>query len=132
MHASISLLTAVAATVAAETVVIQAGLKGFTFWPPEAVANQGDIIQFQFIYGNHTVVQSEFNTPCQWFNGGFDSGPIDYKVCLSKPFPFSKFLLLNLLWRWHRLNSSNSNSKSQPQSGTSAPSRDTAKAVWSA
>jgi plastocyanin len=83
MHASISLLAAVAATLAAETVVIQAGLKGFTFWPPEAVANQGDIIQFQFLYGNHTVVQSEFNTPCQWYNGGFDSGPINYKVCLS-------------------------------------------------
>jgi hypothetical protein len=112
MHASLSLLAAVAATVAAETVVIQAGLKAFTFWPPKQP--QIRAIQFQFTYSNHTVVQSEFNTPCQWYQYGFDSGPINYKVCLSKPFPLSTFLLLNLLWRWHRLNSSNYNSKTQP------------------
>lgn len=36
-------------------------------------AKVGDIIRFNFLAKNHTVTQSDFNTPCT-FNGGFDTG----------------------------------------------------------
>lgn len=38
----------------------------------------GDVVQFQFSVGNHTVTQSEETTPCQPLEGGVNSGHIAY------------------------------------------------------
>jgi plastocyanin len=83
MHASISLLAAIAATGAAKTIVIAAGLKGFTFFPAIMFADVGDTLEFQFYYSTHTAVQGDFSTPCQGSSSGFDSGPIS-SVCPSR------------------------------------------------
>ncbi|APA08348.1 hypothetical protein SS1G_13277 [Sclerotinia sclerotiorum 1980 UF-70] len=50
------------------------GDKGLNIYSPNQInANLGDTIRFQFLAKNHTVTQSDFNTPCT-FNGGFDTG----------------------------------------------------------
>jgi sortase (surface protein transpeptidase) len=50
MQASISLVAAIAATGAATTIVIAAGLKGFTFFPAITSADIGDTLEFHFYY----------------------------------------------------------------------------------
>ena len=44
------------------------------FFPDNIVIPLGDVVQFQFQSGNHSVTQSAFNTPCPAVAGGFDSG----------------------------------------------------------
>ncbi|KAF7957308.1 hypothetical protein EAE96_002894 [Botrytis aclada] len=53
---------------------VTVGDKGLNVYSPNQInANVGDIIRFKFLARNHTVTQSDFNTPCN-FNGGFDTG----------------------------------------------------------
>ncbi|CAD6439213.1 e62a7027-20c5-45de-9890-802a0de5c1fa [Sclerotinia trifoliorum] len=54
------------------------GDKGLNIYSPNQInANIGDTIRFQFLAKNHTVTQSDFNTPCTP-NGGFDTGFIQF------------------------------------------------------
>jgi plastocyanin len=56
------------------------GTIGLRFDPQQITANKGDIVNFEFRGGNHTVTQSTFANPCAWqFNTatnkkGFNSG----------------------------------------------------------
>lgn len=62
-------------------IVVKVGDGGMKFSPEKVVAEAGDMIQFQFIGGNHTVTQSTFAAPCtpismsntgvQGFHSGF-------------------------------------------------------------
>jgi plastocyanin len=59
----------------------QNGTIGLKFDPQQVVAQKGDIVNFEFRGGNHTVTQSSFANPCAWqlntvtnqkgFNSGF-------------------------------------------------------------
>jgi len=56
------------------------GTTGIRFDPQQITAEKGDIVNFEFRGGNHTVTQSSFANPCAWqFNTvtnekGFNSG----------------------------------------------------------
>jgi len=58
----------------------QNGTIGLHFDPQQIIAQKGDIVNFEFRGGNHTVTQSSFANPCAWqFNTvtnqkGFNSG----------------------------------------------------------
>ncbi|GAM35348.1 hypothetical protein TCE0_017f03619 [Talaromyces pinophilus] len=61
--------------------VVQVGLNGSLAFSPENItANPGEIVQFQFMAKNHSVVQSAFSSPCAPINTvmsnvtGFKSG----------------------------------------------------------
>lgn len=43
---------------------VSVGAGGLKFDPERVTAQPGDIVQFNFVAGNHTVTQSSFNTPC--------------------------------------------------------------------
>jgi plastocyanin len=47
------------------THTVVAGLGGLNFEPANVVAQVGDVIQWEFLPANHTVVQSNFADPCQ-------------------------------------------------------------------
>jgi plastocyanin len=49
-----------------------------TFAPNSVVAAPGDVIQFQFSNGNHTVTQSTQDAACTPMEGGVHSGHIPY------------------------------------------------------
>jgi plastocyanin len=50
-----------------------------TFVPNSIVAAVGDIVQFQFSNGNHTVTQSTADTACKPKEGGIHSGHIPFQ-----------------------------------------------------
>ncbi|KAI1479295.1 hypothetical protein K445DRAFT_316043 [Daldinia sp. EC12] len=50
-----------------------------TFVPNTVKASVGDIIQFQFSNGNHTVTQSAKDAPCKPLEGGIHSGHIPFE-----------------------------------------------------
>ncbi|KAF2829150.1 hypothetical protein CC86DRAFT_318212, partial [Ophiobolus disseminans] len=50
-----------------------------TFVPNSVVAALGDVIQFQFSNGNHTVTQSTADTACTPMQGGVHSGHIPFE-----------------------------------------------------
>ncbi|KAF2736716.1 hypothetical protein EJ04DRAFT_462433 [Polyplosphaeria fusca] len=50
-----------------------------TFIPNQVTAAVGDIVQFQFSNGNHTVTQSGADTPCTPLDGGVHSGHIPFE-----------------------------------------------------
>jgi hypothetical protein len=50
-----------------------------TFVPNSIVAAVGDIVQFQFSNGNHTVTQSTADTACKPMEGGIHSGHIPFQ-----------------------------------------------------
>jgi plastocyanin len=58
----------------------QNGTVGLRFDPQQVIAQKGDVVNFEFRGGNHTVTQSSFANPCAWqFNtvtnkNGFNSG----------------------------------------------------------
>jgi plastocyanin len=60
------------------------GTSGLFFDPQQITAQKGDIVNFEFRGGNHTVTQSSFANPCAWqFNtatnqNGFNSGFVPY------------------------------------------------------
>ncbi|KAH8100211.1 hypothetical protein BXZ70DRAFT_175477 [Cristinia sonorae] len=66
--------------VSTEHVVSVGGADQLSFFPPKLIAQPGDTITFQFTQGNHSVVQSSFEHPCDdvsmstgqtGFNSGF-------------------------------------------------------------
>ncbi|KAI1293310.1 hypothetical protein F5Y03DRAFT_331271 [Xylaria venustula] len=59
--------TALAGLASAQTVhvvSVSSSNNSLAFYPDNLKANQGDMIQFQFLAGNHSVVQSNFDNPC--------------------------------------------------------------------
>ena len=50
-----------------------------TFVPNQITAAVGDIVQFQFSNGNHTVTQSAQDGPCTPLDGGVNSGHIPFQ-----------------------------------------------------
>lgn len=51
---------------AQRTTVVQVARNGtLTFSPNNIRVNPGEFVQFQFLSGNHTVTQSNFDAPCQ-------------------------------------------------------------------
>ncbi|KAL1899039.1 hypothetical protein Cpir12675_001595 [Ceratocystis pirilliformis] len=44
------------------------------FFPPDLEAEAGDILEFHFEPGTHSVIQSSFDSPCKFVHGGFASG----------------------------------------------------------
>jgi plastocyanin len=55
---------------------ILVGLHGLSYAPNTTTAAIGDTVTFHFYPGPHNVVQSSFDTPCGWLEGGFYSGYI--------------------------------------------------------
>ncbi|KAI0101888.1 Cupredoxin [Nemania sp. FL0031] len=45
-------------------VSVSSSNKSLAFYPDTLTADVGDMIQFQFLAGNHSVVQSNFDNPC--------------------------------------------------------------------
>jgi len=64
----------------------QDGTTGLKFDPQQVTAQKGDVVNFQFRGGNHTVTQSSFANPCAWqFNtatqqNGFNSGFVPFSA----------------------------------------------------
>ncbi|KAI0705949.1 Cupredoxin [Cytidiella melzeri] len=68
-------LLAVGSAFAASTNVIVGNNGTLTFTPSSITAAPGDLINFVFVAGNHSVTQSSFGTPCENIStGGLDSG----------------------------------------------------------
>lgn len=70
MQFSTLALAALAGVASAQTagtkmIVVTVGNGGTTFQPEKVTANPGDMVQFQFVGGNHTATQSTFAQPCQ-------------------------------------------------------------------
>ncbi|KAI9668206.1 MAG: hypothetical protein M1821_001026 [Bathelium mastoideum] len=61
---------------------VAVGENGFTFTPNTIAAPVGSVVQFQFYFFNHSVVQGDYSHPCQPLAGGkgFYSG---YQVVAS-------------------------------------------------
>jgi len=63
-----------------------AGQAGIEFDPQQVTAKEGDIVNFEFRGGNHTVTQSSLANPCSWqFNtatkqNGFNSGFVPFNA----------------------------------------------------
>jgi plastocyanin len=71
------------------TVIVGAsanGQPGLVFVPQQVTAATGDVVNFEFRGGNHTVTQSSFANPCAWqFNtatnqNGFNSGFLPFNA----------------------------------------------------
>ena len=78
MYALVSVLTGLAASALAATIVVNVGENGFTYTPNTLIANVGDTVEFHFFTNFHTAVQGDFDTPCaqgSLLATGFDSGP---------------------------------------------------------
>lgn len=64
----------------------QDGTTGLKFDPQQITAQKGDVVNFEFRGGNHTVTQSSFANPCSWqFNtatqqNGFSSGFVPFNA----------------------------------------------------
>jgi plastocyanin len=59
----------------AATIKIKSGQGGLVFSPNETQAAVGDVLEFHFVAGNHSVVQGDFNNACHpATTGGFFSG----------------------------------------------------------
>lgn len=68
MQFSTLALTALLGLVSAQNTkvtVVQVGKNGTVFSPNNIKVNAGEMVQFQFMGGNHTVTQSTFDQPCQ-------------------------------------------------------------------
>jgi plastocyanin len=72
VSASASATNTVAGPGAVHTVSV--GQNGLTFTPDTIHANVGEQITFQFFPKNHSVVQADFNNPCNPSGGGIFSG----------------------------------------------------------
>jgi plastocyanin len=69
------------------TVVVGAnrdGTPALKFDPQQIIAQKGDVVNFEFRGGNHTITQSSFANPCAWQRNtvtnenGFNSGFLPY------------------------------------------------------
>lgn len=55
--------------------IVKVGAGGLTFEPASVNATVGDVVEFHFYKGTHSVAQSNFADPCQPLNStGFFSG----------------------------------------------------------
>jgi len=69
---SFALVASLAASAIAKDITIMVGMNGTkTFTPAQTNASIGDIINFVFVAGNHSVRQSTFPDPCSLKAGGF-------------------------------------------------------------
>lgn len=88
-----------AAAASAATVVINVGQSGLTFSPDSNTANQGDILEYHFFGGPHSVVMGDFNNPCKpAATGGFFSGAMTSSgenVCIISMASICRELCLN-------------------------------------
>jgi plastocyanin len=75
MRHSVCLLASAAMVTLAEaaTLRVDVGLGGLKFTPNSTAAAVGDIVEFHFHPQNHSVVQSSFDSPC---NFGTVANPI--------------------------------------------------------
>lgn len=68
MHFSNGVIAAALAAMATaqkvHVVSVSSANKSLAFYPDNLKADVGDMIQFQFLAGNHSVVQSNFDNPC--------------------------------------------------------------------
>ncbi|KAI3327954.1 Cupredoxin [Xylariaceae sp. AK1471] len=68
MHFSAGAITAallgLASAQTVHVVSVSSSNKSLAFYPDNIKAAAGDMIQFQFLAGNHSVVQSNFDNPC--------------------------------------------------------------------
>ncbi|RFU30209.1 hypothetical protein B7463_g6134, partial [Scytalidium lignicola] len=64
MYRSVASLVAIAAAVNAATIDIAVGQTGLVMSPNSVRANVGDVLQFHFYPGGHSVVQGDFANPC--------------------------------------------------------------------
>lgn len=58
----------------AETIDIKVGNKGLNFDPDTVTAKKGDLLNFFFYPGDHSVAQSTFDKPCVAVDNGPYSG----------------------------------------------------------
>lgn len=65
-------------TLANKIIPVVVGGPQDTFVPNSVIADVGDVIQFQFSNGNHTVTQSAADSPCHPLVGGVNSGHIPF------------------------------------------------------
>ncbi|OAP56081.1 hypothetical protein AYL99_09260 [Fonsecaea erecta] len=71
-------LGAGAAVASAATIDVNVGQNGFTYSPDTVMAAVGDVVNFHFYPGEHTVTQSSFDSPCQPVSGNaINSGVIN-------------------------------------------------------
>lgn len=56
------------------TYTVAVGQNGLTFTPDTVHAKVGEDVVFQFFPKNHSVVQADFNDPCNPSEGGIFSG----------------------------------------------------------
>jgi plastocyanin len=82
---SVAIIAAFAPSfVSAANITVAVGANGLTFAPQQFTAQRGDIVNFEFRGGNHTVTQSSFANPCAWQTNtvtgqdGFNSGFIPF------------------------------------------------------
>jgi plastocyanin len=82
---SVAIIAAFAPSlVSAVNITVAVGANGLTFAPQQFTAQRGDIVNFEFRGGNHTVTQSSFANPCAWQTNtvtradGFNSGFIPF------------------------------------------------------
>lgn len=67
-----------ALAVSAKDIDVDVGEDGFTFSPSDIKCSSGDTVTFHFYPGGHSVVSSDFNSPCS-SNGMIASGTVNSK-----------------------------------------------------
>ena len=107
----------VPATGATHTVMVGGGdLGALTFTPPEAYAEVGDMIIFNYMAQNHSVTQVSFDDPCVALPGGMDSGFVPNPNNTVDPAPQVAMQVMTTDTISESL--SNLNSQSQPTNNT--------------
>jgi len=105
---AVSAFLGLAACVYADTINVMVAQNGtLTFTPNSVTANEGDVISFQFLAGNHTVTQSSFNDPCTTLttpSPGIDSGfqPVSANATMVPQYSFSVTNASSPLWFYCR------------------------------
>ena len=75
----------------ATTFDVDVGESGFTFSPDTITAKVGDVVNFHFYPGDHSVTQSTFEAPCKpsganaIFSGFINSNSGEAKTMFSMP-----------------------------------------------
>lgn len=98
---AISTLLGLAACASAANITVivsQGGALNYT--PSSVTANEGDVISFQFVAGNHTVTQSSFDNPCTQLSGGIDSEfqPVSSNASMVPEYSFTVSNASTPLW----------------------------------
>lgn len=72
---TVAALSLLASQASAKTVRIEVGSSGASFSPNSVTASVGDILEYHFAGGKHSVVRGDFSKGCSpTSNGGFYSG----------------------------------------------------------